>query len=60
MNVILLRSNHRNVSTTDVVFFMVVRTRVQIQLHCVEITPELKNIFFGFTVLLPLYTYSHM
>jgi len=52
MNVILLHSNHRHVSATHVTIFMVVRTRIPIQLHCVEITPYFKNIFFGFNVLL--------
>jgi len=32
MNLFLLYSNHRNVSTTHVTIFIVMRTRIQIQL----------------------------
>ena len=37
-NVILLHGNDRNVSTNYVVIFRGVRTRIQTQLQCVEIT----------------------
>jgi len=43
MNVILLHSNHRHVSATHVDIFRVVRTRIQLQLQCVEIIPQLTH-----------------
>jgi hypothetical protein len=42
MNVILLHSNRRHVSATLVAIFRVMRTRIEIQLYCVKMTPELK------------------
>jgi len=46
MNLILLHDNHRHVSAILTAIFRVMRTRIQIQLYCVEITPQLKNIIF--------------
>jgi len=42
MNVTLLNSNHLHVSDTHIAIFRVMRTRIQIQLQCVEIT-SVKN-----------------
>ena len=46
MKVILFPSNYRYVSATQVAIFRVSRTKIQIQLLCVEITPEI--IIIGF------------
>jgi len=43
INVILLRNRHRHVSATYMTVVRVVRTRIQIQLECVEIIPHLKS-----------------
>jgi len=47
MNLILLHDNDRHVSATRTAIFRVMRTRIQIQLYCVEITLQLKNTIFG-------------
>jgi hypothetical protein len=44
MNVILLHIDHRHVSATRVAVFRVVTARIQIHLHCVRNTPQLKII----------------
>jgi len=44
MNIILLHSDHRHVSTTHVAFFRVVRTRIQTY-FCVDITVQLTIIW---------------
>lgn len=48
MNVRLLQSNQRHVSATLVDIFGVARTRIQSQLRCEGINPQLKNSYnFG-------------
>jgi hypothetical protein len=42
MNVILPHSNHQHVLATHVAILRVVKTRIQIQLQCVKMTPQLK------------------
>ena len=44
MDVISLCSGQEHVSATHVVIFRVVRTRIQIYLKCVYISPEFKNL----------------
>ena len=51
INVISLRSNHRNVSATYLAIFRVMRIRVQIKLQRVEITSQLKVSISGRTLL---------
>jgi hypothetical protein len=46
MNVILIHSDHRNVSATHVTICSVFSARIQIYLYCVGITPQLK--LYGF------------
>lgn len=43
MNVILIHSDHRNVSATRVAISGVASARIQIYLYCVGITPQLKS-----------------
>jgi len=46
MHVILLHSNYQNVSATLVAIFRVLRTRIQIELCWVEMTPHWKSHWF--------------
>lgn len=43
MDVILLHSGHRHVVATHVAIIRFVRTRIQVELKCVHITPQFKN-----------------
>ena len=58
MNVILLHNNHRHVSDSHATFFRLVRTVKEIQIQCVEITPQFQTaewflqIVFEFVLLL--------
>jgi len=46
-NVILLPSNYRHVSATQVVIFRLMRIKIQIQLLCVEITQSFNHRIFN-------------
>ena len=46
MNVILLHGNHWHVSAIHVAIFRVVKTRIQLQLYCIKISPKVKVIMF--------------
>ena len=48
MNQFLLHSNHRNISATHVIIFMVMRTRIQIQTWRVE---NIFNFLLYFTLI---------
>jgi hypothetical protein len=49
MNVILLYSDHPQVSATNAAIFRVVSSRIQIHLKCVGFTPKLKILWFLLT-----------
>jgi len=46
VNVTLFHSNHGYVSVIHVVIFRLMKTGIQIQLYCIEITPQLKSLYF--------------
>ena len=47
MNIILLHSDHRHVSATNMAIFRVVNASIQIYVCCVGIAKQLKSYSFG-------------
>jgi len=43
MDVILLHSGYQHVEATHVVIVRLVRTRIQVEIKCVQITPQFKS-----------------
>ena len=50
MNMILIQGDNRHVSATHVSIFRVESARIQIYVHCVGITPQLKSYTFDATL----------